>query len=406
MIIPRTELEEIERLKSWIFIFGRRKTGKTFFVKKFLKYDDYFFVRNINSIISEKNGEMIYETFIQLLKKSLETKSTIVIDEFHRLGEKFLDFLHYTEKKGRIILISSTLHLSKELLSSRSPILGLFAEVPFSLPSLKDTLNALKEYKLDKKTLVESAILLREPITSEYFDENTDLRTLTAEIIIRFMKAIPAMIGEIFSEEERNISNVYEGILRAVSTGKVISTEISSHLFSKELISKDNPGMIQQYLKNLTDFGILKKIKVLNKNKFVYKHVSPMAKIFYYADEKYNISERTLNKEEVKRLVDELMPRLVEDNLREFFAKEYGLEEQVCEGKDFDVDACLLKFKKVDTVVEIKWTDKLSNSEVKLINEKLDLTAPKTKILFVPNKEAIKIKVEGLRITDIGDFVN
>ena len=46
-------------------------------------------------------------------------------------------------------------------------------------------------------------------------------------------KSIPAMIGEIFTEEERYISAIYEGILRAVASGNTVSTEISSYLFSR-----------------------------------------------------------------------------------------------------------------------------------------------------------------------------
>lgn len=41
----RQELKAIKASKPWTYICGRRKTGKTFFVKNFLDYDEYFFVR-------------------------------------------------------------------------------------------------------------------------------------------------------------------------------------------------------------------------------------------------------------------------------------------------------------------------------------------------------------------------
>jgi replication-associated recombination protein RarA len=50
---------------------------------------------------------------MEIVKRSLAENKIIVVDEFHRLGQEFFDFLHYTEKRGKIILISSTLNLSK-----------------------------------------------------------------------------------------------------------------------------------------------------------------------------------------------------------------------------------------------------------------------------------------------------
>jgi len=41
----KAEMERVKASEPWIYICGRRKTGKTFFVKNFLKWDEYFFVR-------------------------------------------------------------------------------------------------------------------------------------------------------------------------------------------------------------------------------------------------------------------------------------------------------------------------------------------------------------------------
>ena len=49
------------------------------------------------------------------------------------------------------------------------------------------------------------------------------------------------------------------------------------------------------------------------------------------------------------------MPRIVEDNIREYFTEKYGLSESVAEGKDYDIDGCLLKFKKPEILLEVKW---------------------------------------------------
>jgi len=403
MIIERSEVNEIKKIKKWLLIYGRRKTGKTFLVENFLNYDEYFFVKRDKSIISKKDHKEInYETLTTLIERGLSNENTIVIDEFHRLGEDFLDFIHYIGKKGKIILISSTLFLSKKMFASESPILGFFAEIPVTLINLEDTLKTLKKFNMDKKRLLEMAILLKEPLAIEYFDKKEDPRKTIAKIITYSTKTVPALIGEIFTEEERSISAIYEGVLRAIATGKTVSGEISSYLFSRKAIKKDDPSLIQQYLKNLMEFGIIKRIKVYQKKRLVYKHVSPLARIFYYADEKYNISERKLNEKEIKRIIDEIMPILVEDVIREFLSEKYGLEETVVHAKDFDVDGCLLKFKKPEVVLEVKWGQKVNTKE---IFRNLKKVNAKKCLLFVPDKRKIVVENEDLEIVDIFDFI-
>lgn len=404
MIIERKEVDEIKKIKKWLLVYGRRKTGKTFLVENFLDYDEYFFVKRDRTILSKKDGKGIgYETLTALIERELSNEKTFVIDEFHRLGEDFLDFIHYVKKKGKLILISSTLFLSKKLFASRSPILGFFAEVPMSLISLNDTLKALENFNMDKKRLLEVAVLLREPLAIEYFDEKEDPMKGLAKIIRYSIKTIPALVGEIFIEEERSISAIYEGILRAIAGGKTVSGEISSYLFSRGIIKKDDPSLIQQYLKNLMGFGIIKRIEVYGKKRLVYKHVSSLSRMFYYADEKYNISERRLNEKEIERIADEIMPRIVEDNVREFLSEKFGLEESVVQARDFDVDGCLLRFKKPEIMLEVKWGQKI---EIKRIAENLRKIKAKRALLFVPDKGKIKVKGENIEVVDISDFIN
>lgn len=404
MIVKRKEIGKIKPIKKWLLIFGRRKTGKTFLVENFLDYDEYFFVKRDRSIISKKDGkEISYDTLTGLIERSLSDGKTVVVDEFHRLGGDFLDFVHYTRKKGKLILISSTLFLSKSLFAPHSPVLGLFAEVPIGLISLDDTVKALKKFNLGRKHLVEMGVLLREPLTIDYFDPNEDPRKLMARIIIHSARTVPALVGEIFMEEERTISAIYEGILRAIAGGKTISSEISSYLFSRGLIKKDDPSLIQQYLSNLTGFGVIKKIRVYGKKKFIYKHASPLVRIFYYGDEKYNISERALSEREMERLVDDIMPKIVEDCLRELLAEQLGLEETVGEARDFDVDGYLRRFKKPEIVLEVKWKDTLEGREVEKIAEKLMELETKRRMVFVPDKR--KVVAKGIEVVDILDFV-
>ena len=402
MIIERPkEVEKIKQINKWIFIFGRRKTGKTFLIQNFIKYDEYFFVKSNKSILTKNNESISYETFIEVLKRALEQNKTVVVDEFHRLETDFFDFLHFTKKQGKLIIISSTLFLSKKLVSSKSALLGLFAEIPLGLISLQDTLNALGRFDLSKKEKMEIAVLLREPISIDYFDEKKKARNTIANIVLSSLKTIPALIGEIFVEEEREISSVYEGILRAIAVGNINSGKISSYLFSKKLIKKDDPSIIQQYLNNMILFGVIKRIEIFNKKRFVYKLFSPLAKIYYYVDEKYNLTERKVNELELIRIIDELLPRIIEDNVREFIAEKFGLKDSVVESADYDIDGVLLKFKKPEIVLEVKWK-KISKEDIKKAEETLSRINAEKKILFVQDKRGVK---SSLDVWDVEDLV-
>lgn len=404
MIIERPhEIDMLRGTKKWTLVYGRRKTGKTFLVKSYVDYDEYFFVRRDRSIISGTGKIVSYETFIEILGRELHNGKTVVVDEFHRLGDEFLDHLHYTEKKGRLILVSSTLFLSKKLFSSHSPLLGLFAEVKVGLISLEDCIRALKRADLGKKELLEIATLLKEPIAIEYFDAKERPRKMFARILMGSIKTIPALVGEIFLEEERVVSAIYEGILRAIADGKTISSEISSDLFSKKLIKKDDPSVIQQYLSNLMEFGMIKRIRVFGKDRFVYKHSSPLARLFYYVDEKYNVSEREPTEMELERIIDEIMPKIMEDSIREFLAQQAGLEEAIVEAKDYDVDACLLKFKRPKTVAEIKWKKAIGKEDLSKAERSMEKTAAEEKLLFVPDKRSVRYPT-ALKVVDVSDF--
>ncbi|HID60280.1 MAG TPA: hypothetical protein EYP46_00275 [Hadesarchaea archaeon] len=139
------------------------------------------------------------------------------------------------------------------------------------------------------------------------------------------------------------------------------------------------------------------------RKRFIYRHVSPLVRIFYYADERYNISERTPSEKEMEKLVENAMPRVVEDEVRGLLARRLGLEESVAEGEDFDVDGCLLRFRKPEVVLEMKWGDELGKGEIKKAVEKLNKLKAKRRILFVPDKR--KVTAEDVEVVDILDFV-
>jgi len=89
MIIHRSlEAKRIKETKKWQMVYGRRKTGKTFLINNFTKFDEYFFIKNDKGILTKDNKQVSYDTFIEILKRGIKEDKIIVIDEFHRLGKE------------------------------------------------------------------------------------------------------------------------------------------------------------------------------------------------------------------------------------------------------------------------------------------------------------------------------
>jgi len=399
MIIKRPAETIAINKGNWLLIYGRRKTGKTFIVENFIKYDEFFFIKRDRLIIEKKEWkDYNYDTLKELLRRDLSLGKTVVIDEFHRLGEDFLDFLHAIPQKGKLILISSTLHLSKKLIGTSSPLLGKFGEVNIGLIDLRDVLRAMKIKQKGKKDTLEKAVLLREPLVVNLIGDG-DL----ADVILKLKFTSPALLGEVFTEEDRKLSGIYEGIIRAISIGKATSGEICSFLFSKKLIKKDDPSIIQQYFTNLVYFGILGRISIWNKNRNVYKHISPILRIFYYLDEKYNFAERDISKRELQSYLDEIIPKIMEDSLRDLLGQILGMKIFIYEASDLELDGIYSKFKKPKVALEVKWEKNIRNEDIKKAEANLGRIRVPRKVLFVPDKKGLQS--DDIEIMDIDDIL-
>ena len=384
---------------NWLLVFGRRKTGKTFIVENFTHYDEFFFVKRDRTIIEKREWkEYSYDTFREIIRRDLSDGKTIVIDEFHRLGEGFRDYLHALPQTGRLILISSTLHLSKKLIDTSSPLLGKVGEVNIRLIDLRDILQTLKIKTKNKKKRFELAVLLREPLVVN-LAKDADI----TDIVMMLRFTAPSLIGEIFNEEDRTLSSIYEGVIRAIAVGKLSSGEICSFLFSKGLLNKDDPSIIQQYLVNLVNFGILKRTKVWNKNRIIYSHVSPILRLFYYLDEKYSFGERDTSKKELETLLREILPRLVEDSIRELIGQIFGMNLFHYQTKDLELDGLYTKFKKPTIALEVKWKSKIKGEDLRKAERNLKKIDVKRRILFVPNKNGLSS--DEIELMDPSDIV-
>jgi len=296
IVIIIKRYSDIERINNItvkkLIVYGRRKVGKTFFIKRVFPNARYFFVKRNQEILDEETGRILsYDAFITLLHDLIKRREMVIIDEFHRLPEDFGDFIHTNPPQGEMILITSTLHLARRYLGTNSPILGYFTGFRMDIIDERDIILNLSNYISSPDTLLEFSVFLREPLLLQFFKQEIDPRRFSTTIVDMSKTIVPALLGEIFQEEDRKFLRIYEGILGAIADGKNRLGEIVNHLYSLKLIKAQSHGLVKPYIDLLGKMGIIEKIKVWNKKFFLYSIPSPLIYTYYYLDEKYGFSE-------------------------------------------------------------------------------------------------------------------
>jgi AAA+ ATPase superfamily predicted ATPase len=394
-IIRFSDLDRWRNVGRWVLVYGRRKVGKSFFIRNNVKWDKYYFIGRSGSIFID-DETISYDAFRRELIKGLENDETIVVDEFQRLPKEFLDALHGMGVKGKLIAVTSTLWLSKEIFEASSPLLGLFSDFKMGIIDEMDILQNMQKYIKDSRKLLEYSIFLREPwliplweASEEFFESLPYTIRLT----------VPSLIGEIFTEEERSYSRIYDAILKAVADGKMLSTEITSQLYSLKLIPAESPSFVHPYLKILEHIGLLEKVKIYGKNKYYYYHASPVTDYYYYLDAKYGISERDIQPSQARKVLELKIPHYVERFLSKLLSKIFGLWAEKIVERDFEVDIALTDFRQLKVVVEVKWGD-INGVELSRIEDKLSRFNCR-RILFLPNADMPPRTSEKLEVWDV-----
>jgi len=399
-IIRFSDLERFRNTGRWVLVYGRRKVGKSYFVRSSVSYDKYYFVGRSGSIFAD-DSVLSYEAFKRELIQCLGRDETVVVDEIQRLPGEFLDLLHKMGVRGRLIAISSTLWLAKELVGRSSPVLGLFSGFRMGLIDERDILVNLRGRISDKRKLVEYAIFLREPWLIPVWESAEDFFKALPGVV---KLTVPSLIGEIFTEEERMYSRVYDGILKAVADGKQVSTEIASQLYSLKLIPAQDPSLVHPYLRILEGIGLLEKVKLYGRNKYYYRHVSPVTDYYYYLDAKYGVSEREIQERQAEKVLAERIPHYAEQFVAKLLSKVMGLWHEKIVEKGYEVDIALTDFRRLVAVVEVKWKESITGSELRSVEEKLS-KFPCRRILFVPRREDLRSEPEKVEVWDVDSVV-
>ena len=181
-IVQRREAKEVESIRGWTLVFGRRKVGKTYLLRNFVTHDAYFSVRSDGAIMAEGAEQDLFSEisgFISAVKSLLKREKTVVIDEFQRLPHWAIEEISTLHPHGRLILSGSSMKVVERVIGRNSPLLGIVEPYKLGLIHPRDMLVAL-DGKMDVTSAVEVAPFLRDPWTIPFMSGPEDfLQTIT-----------------------------------------------------------------------------------------------------------------------------------------------------------------------------------------------------------------------------------
>lgn len=393
-IIARKEAEEIERESAWLLVYGRRKTGKTFLLRNFCKLDSYFLVKRDLSVFFDEK-QITLDELSKTVKELLSRGKSVAIDEFQRLNESFLEEFTLLHPKGKLIISGSSMRIVKKFFEPKSALLGFFTPIKIGFISPIDILSELKR-KFKHAEAIEFATFMREPWLIPLF-EGKNITEFVYKVITKNKLVISSLVGEVFGEEERELSKKYEAILSLIGSGIWNTKEIASIMYSRRLIPDSNVTNILQYIKNLEDMGLLESVKIFNSKSNFYRLASPVMNIYYYLDSRYNISSREISLEEIKPTLEKLINLEIQNFIADFFAEKSNGRKEYYISPEKEFDFIITKRNKLEIVGEVKWK-KAALQDIEKFREKTKDLSGRKIIIFKHEKLEDSMNAEELLI--------
>ncbi len=402
IVVPRSEAETLRKLSGWILIYGRRKTGKSFIVRNFLKYNEYYFISRsgrVYELVGEIFKPIALDVFLDRIQRGVREEKIIVIDEFHRLSSEFQDLLHAIkpEAKAQLLLITSSLFFAEKIIGPRSPLLGI--AIPFRVDTIRpcDIIGALANYIREPRELIKISLFAREPLLLGLVHENIRFGDFLEKMLIGLKDIVPALIGEIFFDESREITERYEAILRAVAVGNNFPSKVASYIsgiIGEKLSSSD----VKSYLRILEKMGLVRRIKIFKRNRYIYTIESPIIHTYYYLNEKIGYGEMDIPTSIAIRETKKIIPKYFEDFTVRLIAETLG--GTIEKTQQNEIDGIITRKKETIAVIEVKMGQITPEETKKFIEKtrKLRIKAPK---IVIANQKTQHKQIVSLDIQDL-----
>lgn len=352
-IIKRPERGNIQDEQSWLLVYGRRKTGKTFLLKELCAFDRYYLVKRDLSILSGTDSLNPGEA-VKRIREELAEGKQVVLDEFQRLPEGILEELLVEHPKGRLILSGSSMRIQKTFFSSKSPFLGFFTPRRIGFIDPVTMMRSLKQ-KFQPALTIELSAFLREPWLVPLYRAGESIEAFVFRASAHSAHIIPALIGEIFTEEERELSTKFEALVSLIGSGEWDAKRLANILHSRNIIPEPSQSSIAQYLKNLREMDIAEAVRPYRSKKLYHRLRSPIASVFYGLDRSYDIRHRSVSYEEARPTVRKLIHLEVQNFVADLFAELQDGRKEYCISPSREIDFIITKRNKPQVVGEVKW---------------------------------------------------
>ena len=347
------ELKELnEEYKKGNFalsvIYGRRRVGKTFLIKEFLKDKKgyYFIALESNALINlsllsiavyEACGNLkglpdfldFESAFRYLFEYTKENRIVFVIDEYPYLAQtaeyissllqKLIDEYRDNSKLFLILCGSSMSFMENQVLAYKSPLYGRrTSQLKINPFNYLDAAKFVESYSYKEKAIVYGLTGgIAEYLT--FFNDNVELKT---NIINNFLKTSGRLFEEATNllKQELRQPKTYNDILFAIAGGASKLNEIATKLNMQT-------GGLTYYINSLVELGIVeKKTSVLDRKtkRPVYVIKDTMFRFWYYFVQKnmnlinMELGEMVYDKQ-VKTRLNEYMGSVFEKITIEYF---------------------------------------------------------------------------------------
>lgn len=351
-IIKRKETEQITGKTYWLLVYGRRKVGKTFLLRELCHLEHYYTIRRDRAVLAPQGTISLLEMSKEI-KQLLIQNETVVVDEFQRLDEGLWEELVQQHPQGRLIFSGSSLRVVKKIFEPQSALLGFLTPFKVGFVSPRDILSQLQR-EFTPERLMELSTFLREPWLVPLY-QNQALLNYLFDLVTKNQQTITSLVGEIFTEEERELSRKYQAILLLIGSGIWNTKELTSLLYARNLIPDPSPTHLIQYLKNLEEMELVESIKLHKTKGNYYRLRSPIMNVFYYLESRYNLSTRTISLEEVKPTLEKLANLEIQNFIADIFAELYEGRKEYFISPEREVDFIITQRNKPIIVGEVKW---------------------------------------------------
>lgn len=385
-------------------IYGRRRVGKTYLIKEFLKDKKgyYFVALESNALINlsllsiavyEACGNLkglpdfldFESAFRYLFEYTKENRIVFVIDEYPYLAQtaeyissllqKLIDEYRDNSKLFLILCGSSMSFMENQVLAYKSPLYGRrTSQLKINPFNYLDAAKFVESYSYKEKAIVYGLTGgIAEYLT--FFNDNVELKT---NIINNFLKTSGRLFEEATNllKQELRQPKTYNDILFAIAGGASKLNEIATKLNMQT-------GGLTYYINSLVELGIVeKKTPVLDRKtkRPVYVIKDTMFRFWYYFVQKnmnlinMELGEMVYDKQ-VKTRLNEYMGSVFEKITIEYF------EQRLRKGKlnfiptDYGNWWGNDKIRKKESEIDLLAYDENNNylfAEVKWKNKKAD----------------------------------